>query len=45
MRGKFADNPDYRKYERLLIDLHHLIADGKGDSDAADAVRDEMDQP
>lgn len=42
---KFADNPDYTTYERLLIELHRLIAEGKGDDEEAEAVRDEMDAP
>ncbi len=32
-------------YARLLVQLHVLIAEGKGDSAEADAVRDEMDAP
>ena len=43
--NKFADNPNYVAYERLLIELHRLIADGKGDDDEAEAVRDQMDAP
>ena len=42
--NRFADNPEYVTYERLLIELHRLIAAGKGD-DEADAVRDEVDAP
>jgi hypothetical protein len=41
----FAENPDYREYERLLIRLHELIASGDGDSGDADALRDRMDGP
>jgi hypothetical protein len=45
MTGKFSDNPYYVEYEGLLKQLHRLIAEGKGDSDDADAVREEMDRP
>ena len=45
MNNQFADNPEYVTYERLLIELHCLIASGKGNEDEADAVRDEMDAP
>ncbi len=43
--SKFADNPSYVQYERLLDDLSRLMAEGKGDTGEADAVRDEMDAP
>lgn len=42
---KFADNPHYIQYERLLDELSRLMAEGKGDTDEADTVRDEMDAP
>jgi len=42
---KFANNPDYVQYERLLDELSRLMAEGKGDTNEADAVRDEMDAP
>jgi hypothetical protein len=45
MTGKFSDNPYYVEYETLLKKLHRLMAEGKGDSEEADAVRDEMDRP
>jgi hypothetical protein len=45
MTGKFWDNPYYVEYETLLKKLHRLMAEGKGDSEEADAVRDEMDRP
>ncbi|MGP0065676.1 MAG: hypothetical protein ACLQGP_18990 [Isosphaeraceae bacterium] len=35
----------YREYVRLLRNLHALIAEGKGDSDEADQLRDLMDDP
>jgi hypothetical protein len=34
-----------RKYGRLLLRLHDLIAKGQGDDSEADAVRDDMDSP
>ncbi len=43
--NKFPDNPNYVAYERLLIELHRLIAEGKGDDEEAEAVRDQMDTP
>src|SRR5262245_45583458 len=33
----------YDQYVKLLRQLHCLIADGEGDSQEADAVRDELD--
>lgn len=41
----FASNPAYVAYETLLKRLHRLIAEGKGDTDAADVVREAMDIP
>ncbi len=43
--NRFVDNPDYVTYERLLIELHHLIGEGKGDDEEAEALRDQMDDP
>ena len=45
LRKTFVDNPHYVKYICLLLQLHGLIAAGKGDDDEADDVRDEMDAP
>jgi hypothetical protein len=45
MTGKLTDNPYYVEYEDLLKKHHRLIAEGKGESEEADAVRDEMDRP
>lgn len=42
---QFVNNPYYVQYERLLEELSHLMAEGKGDTDEADAIRDEMDVP
>ena len=33
------------EYERLLRKLHKLIHEGKSDSDEAEKIRDEMDEP
>jgi len=38
------NNTHYREYVRLLKRLHELIASGQGESDAANAIRDELDQ-
>ena len=35
----------FEKALRLLLDLHQLIRDGKGESEEADKIRDEMDGP
>ena len=35
----------YRKNFDFTIKLHELLAQDKGDSDEADAIRDEMDRP
>ena len=43
--NKFANNPCYVQYESLLRELHRFIAAGMGDSDEAEAVREEMDAP
>src|SRR5262249_38530517 len=40
-----AAEPAVRTYARLLHQLHRFIAEGTGDSDEADIVRDEMDAP
>lgn len=42
-RPLFADNPVYVEYETRLKELHRLIAEGKGDDEEADAVRDAME--
>lgn len=41
----FMNNPEYVKYVHLLKQLHRLISEGKGDTEEADALRDEMDTP
>jgi hypothetical protein len=43
MSAKYAANPFYVEHERQLLRLHELIAAGESESDAADAIRDEMD--
>jgi hypothetical protein len=40
-----TDDPPARAYGRLLLRLHDLIAQGRGDEAEADAVRDQMDAP
>jgi hypothetical protein len=45
MTSMFAANPNYLEYEDLLKELHRLIAEGKGDSDEADNVREIMEWP
>lgn len=35
----------FSEYLRLLTQLHELIAQGRGDSDEADIIRDQMDGP
>jgi hypothetical protein len=37
-----STNPDIELYETLLQQLDDLIASGRGDTDEADDVRDEM---
>jgi len=39
----FFNNPSFLQHERNLIQLHELIASGKGDSDEADQIRDRLD--
>ncbi|MCA9163114.1 MAG: hypothetical protein KDA62_09050 [Planctomycetales bacterium] len=34
----------FSRYARLLLRLHDAISEGRGDSDDADAIRDEMDR-
>jgi len=38
------ENLDYVGAVRLLLELHHLIAQGKSDSDEADEIRDDSDK-
>jgi hypothetical protein len=40
--GMFADHPDYIKYEHLLIRLNDRMARGLGETEEADALREEM---
>jgi tetratricopeptide (TPR) repeat protein len=42
---RFMNNPEYVKSVLLLKQLHRMIVEGRGDTDEADAVRDEMDAP
>ena len=41
----FADKPQYRQYARMLVDLHALIATGKGNSEEANSLREQMELP
>ena len=41
----YADSRHYREYQRLLVELHALIASGAGDSPQAMALREEMEGP
>lgn len=45
MAGRFAENPDFVAYERHLLRLHELNAEGRHESEEADHVRDQMDAP
>lgn len=38
------DNGKPTRYEDLLLRLHRLIREGRGDSEAADDLRDAMDE-
>jgi tetratricopeptide (TPR) repeat protein len=40
----YSDNKYYREYQRMLVKLHELIAEGNGDSDAAIELREEMEE-
>lgn len=41
MTKLFADNPDYRAAEQLLIRLHALAADGKEGDEEAEELRED----
>ena len=43
MTKQFLENPDYVEATRLLLELHHLIAQGKIESVEADEIRDDSD--
>ena len=40
----FADNIHYREYQRLLVELHALIAAGRNQSSEARQLRDLMER-
>ena len=42
MKLEFAQNSAYVSFEKRLRELHELIAVGEGDSEKADALREEM---
>jgi tetratricopeptide (TPR) repeat protein len=41
----YADNRHYREYQRMLVKLHSLIAQGTGDSAEAIELRQAMEEP
>ena len=43
MKPQFGENPNYNRYETLLVLLEDLDAIGMNDSDEAEVVREEMD--
>jgi tetratricopeptide (TPR) repeat protein len=45
MEKRFLLNAHYREYVRLLIALHQLFLRGEAESEAADQIRDQMDEP
>src|SRR5436190_11135480 len=45
MTGKFAANPYYVEHEERLKELSRLMAEGKGDTPEADALREAMEHP
>ena len=45
MSGLFVNNPYFIELEARTKQLHRLIAEGKCNTEEADAVRDEMDTP
>ena len=45
MNNQFADNSFYVHCECFLEELSPLMAEGKGNTDKAGAVRDQMDGP
>lgn len=40
-----VDNPHYVEYIRLLLELHALMAQGNGETEAADELREKMVRP
>ncbi len=45
MDGRFAENPRFVEYEKHLLRLQALNAQGRAESKEADQVRDQMDEP
>ncbi len=43
MSGRFVENGSFNEYERLLKEVHALIAAGGGESPEADDIRDRME--
>jgi hypothetical protein len=40
--SRFADNPTYVEFERLLVRLNDLMAHSQGETEEADALREQM---
>jgi hypothetical protein len=43
--GKYFENPAFREYIFLLVELARLFREGRGQSSEADAIREAMDFP
>lgn len=43
--GKYFENPAFRDYIFLLVELERLFRDGRGQTPEADAIREAMDFP
>lgn len=41
----FADNAHFRDYERMIVELHKMMADGQSSSPAANDLRERMEIP
>ena len=42
---RFMENPDYIEAARLLLQLHQVMSEGKGNDEEADEIRDAMEAP
>lgn len=43
--GRFFDNPAFREYVFLLVELERLIREGRNEAPEGEAIYDEMDAP
>ena len=43
--GNVKQDSHYRHYVELLIELHKLMRDGRSETNEADEIRDQMDEP